>query len=76
MRKMLLTRINLLPGLRRGKYQKLSKRFKIILILKVALWRRFYTGFYDNNRKFIQMPLNEAADKVKISKKTLDDYLL
>jgi hypothetical protein len=43
---------------------------------QVALWRRLYTGFYDQDKTFIQMPLNEAAKKVNITKKTLDDYLL
>ncbi|EAR87186.1 hypothetical protein TTHERM_00363200 (macronuclear) [Tetrahymena thermophila SB210] len=46
------------------------------VVEKVALWRRFYTGFYDENGKFINMPLDNAALKVGISKKTLDDYLL
>lgn len=46
------------------------------VVEKVALWRRFYTGFYDENCKFINMPLENAALKVGISKKTLDDYLL
>jgi hypothetical protein len=40
------------------------------------LWRRFYTGFFDEKQKFISMPLDQAAFKVGISKKTLDDYLL
>lgn len=46
------------------------------VVEKVALWRRFYTGFYDEDGKFINMPLDNAALKVGISKKTLDDYLL
>lgn len=46
------------------------------VVEKVALWRRFYTGFFDENTKFISMPLDQAANKVGISKKTLDDYLL
>lgn len=46
------------------------------VVEKVALWRRLYTGFYDENWKFINMPLENAAQKVGISKKTLDDYLL
>jgi hypothetical protein len=53
-----------------------SKRYIFFDHSKVALWRRFYTGFYDENHKFVQMPLDQAASRVRISKKTLDDYLL
>ncbi|EGR28968.1 hypothetical protein IMG5_165640 [Ichthyophthirius multifiliis] len=55
----------------RVKERKISE-----VIEKVALWRRLYSGFYDENGKFVNMPLEEAANKVGISKKTLDDYLL
>lgn len=46
------------------------------VVEKVALWRRFYTGFYDERGNFIQKPLEQAAGEVGIAKKTLDDYLL
>lgn len=46
------------------------------VVQKVALWRRLYTGFYDENEQVVQMPLDQAALRVGISKKTLDDYLL
>lgn len=46
------------------------------VVEKVALWRRLYTGFFDENSKFVSMTLDQAANKVGISKKTLDDYLL
>ncbi len=46
------------------------------VVEKVALWRRFYTGFYDEKGNFIQKPLEQAATEVGIAKKTLDDYLL
>jgi len=46
------------------------------VIEKVSLWRWLYNGFYDNQGKFIKMSLEEAAKKVGISKKSLDDYLL
>ncbi|KAM3141868.1 hypothetical protein pb186bvf_005954 [Paramecium bursaria] len=46
------------------------------VVERVALWRRLYSGFYDQNKQFIQMPLDKAADRVHIQKKTLDDYLL
>lgn len=45
------------------------------VIQKVSLWRLLYTGFHKNG-VFIKMSLEEAAIKVKISKKSLDDYLM
>lgn len=42
----------------------------------MALWRRLYTGFFDEKGKYVSMPLDKAANKVGIQKKTLDDYLL
>lgn len=42
----------------------------------MALWRRFYTGFYDEKGNYIQKPLEQAATEVGVAKKTLDDYLL
>lgn len=41
----------------------------------MSLWRLLYTGF-DRNGVFVKMSLEEAAAKVKISKKSLDDYLM
>jgi hypothetical protein len=58
----------------RGSKQK-EKRIGEV-VEKVALWRRFYTGFYDEKGTFIQKPLELAAAEVGIAKKTLDDYLL
>ena len=46
------------------------------VVQKVALWRKFYTGFYDQFGNYIQKPLEAAAQEVGIAKKTLDDYLL
>ena len=46
------------------------------VVEKVALWRKFYTGFYDEAGNYIQKPLESAAQEVGIAKKTLDDYLL
>lgn len=46
------------------------------VVEKVALWRKFYTGFYDEFGTYIQKPLENAAQEVGIAKKTLDDYLL
>lgn len=56
---------------------KRSKERKIgYIIEKVFLWRKLYNGFYDDNNNFIKLTLEEAADKVGISKKSLDDYLI
>ena len=41
----------------------------------VALWRKLYYGFHDSDQKWIQMTLDQAANMINISKKTLDDYL-
>ena len=46
------------------------------MVEKVALWRKFYTGFYDETGNYIQKQLDVAAEDVGIAKKTLDDYLL
>ena len=45
------------------------------MIEAVSLWRLLYTGFHKNGA-FIKMSLEDAAQKVKISKKSLDDYLM
>ena len=45
------------------------------VIEKVAQWRRLYNGYYDNDFNHHRMSLERAADKVCVSKKSLDDYL-
>ena len=56
---------------------KRSKERKIgYIIEKVFLWRKLYNGFEDENGKIIKLTLEEAAEKVGISKKSLDDYLI
>ena len=45
------------------------------VIQKVSLWRLLYTG-YEKNGVIVKMTLDEAAVKVQISKKSLDDYLM
>ncbi len=56
---------------------KRSKERKIgFIIEKVYLWRKLYNGFFDDKSNFIKLTLEEAADKVGISKKSLDDYLI
>lgn len=44
------------------------------VIEKVVLWRKMHEGIEENGKK-IQIPLDVAAQRVGISKKTLDDYL-
>ena len=39
-------------------------------------WRKLYNGFYDEFGNFIKYSLDDAAKKIDISKKSLDDYLL
>jgi len=59
------------------KKSKRTKERKIgYIIEKVNLWRRLYNGFYNEEGVFIKNSLDEAAKLIKISKKSLDDYLL
>eukprot|EP00826_Nyctotherus_ovalis_P050055 TRINITY_DN6096_c0_g2_i1.p1 TRINITY_DN6096_c0_g2~~TRINITY_DN6096_c0_g2_i1.p1 ORF type:complete len:104 (+),score=31.78 TRINITY_DN6096_c0_g2_i1:566-877(+) len=39
-------------------------------------WRKLYAGLIDNNGQIMKYSLEEAAQKVGISKKSLDDYML
>ena len=45
------------------------------IIAKVSLWRRLYNGV-QRNGQLVRYTLEEAATKVDVSKKSLDDYLL
>jgi len=62
-----------------GKTHK-SKRMKerkiSDIVELVTLWRRLYHGIPDNNGNLLRYSLADAAKKVKVSKKSLDDYLL
>jgi hypothetical protein len=59
------------------KKSKRTKERKIgYIIEKVNSWRKLYNGFYDEGGKFIKHSLDDAAKKIGISKKSLDDYLL
>jgi len=42
----------------------------------VSLWRKLYNGVPDGKGNLVRYSLEEAAHKVGISKKSLDDYLL
>ena len=46
------------------------------VISKVCAWRRLWVGVSDENGDLQRYSLNEAAKIVKISRKSLDDYLL
>ena len=46
------------------------------IIEKVYAWRKFYNGYKDENNNFIKYSLDKAAEKIDVSKKSLDDYLL
>jgi response regulator of citrate/malate metabolism len=60
-----------------NKKSKRSKERKINFIIeKVLLWRKLYNGFEDEKGNITKLTLEEAADKVGISKKSLDDYLI
>eukprot|EP00826_Nyctotherus_ovalis_P065190 TRINITY_DN9578_c0_g2_i8.p1 TRINITY_DN9578_c0_g2~~TRINITY_DN9578_c0_g2_i8.p1 ORF type:complete len:232 (-),score=104.27 TRINITY_DN9578_c0_g2_i8:197-892(-) len=60
-----------------GREKKRPKERKISYVInKVMEWRKLYAGMIDNNGQIIKYSLEEAADKVGISKKSLDDYML
>ena len=59
------------------KANKRTKERKIgYIIEKVNAWRKYYNGYYDENGNFTKFSLDDAATKIDISKKSLDDYLL
>jgi hypothetical protein len=58
-----------------GGKSRIKERTIQEVIQKVSLWRLLYTGFHKNG-VYVKMSLEEAAQKVKISKKSLDDYLM
>lgn len=57
-------------GSRRTKERKIGD-----VIKKVSLWRQYYNGKMEHG-EVVKKSLEEAASEVKISKKSLDDYLL
>ena len=46
------------------------------IIEKVYAWRKLYNGFKDEKNNFLKYSLDNAAEKIAVSKKSLDDYLL
>ena len=61
-----------------GKMTESHKRERKIgyIIEKVYSWRKMYNGYKDQKNNFIKYSLDKAAEKINISKKSLDDYLL
>jgi hypothetical protein len=45
------------------------------IIDKVIEWRKFYSGVINEKNQQVRYSLEDAAREVKISKKSLDDYL-
>jgi len=59
-----------------GKKSRRSKERKLgYIIEKVFLWRKLFNGWNDEKKGFVKLTLEDAAQKVGISKKSLDDYL-
>jgi hypothetical protein len=55
--------------------QRNKERSIGFIIEKVAQWRKLYNGFYNERQELKRMSLEDAAAKVGVSKKSLDDYL-
>ena len=45
------------------------------MIRRVAVWRRLYSGRVDEKGNLVRYTLENAARKMGMSKKSLDDYL-
>lgn len=59
------------------KSSRRTKERKIgYIIEKVSKWRKLYNGVQTAKGEMIKVTLEEAANKIGISKKSLDDYLL
>lgn len=54
---------------------KKNERTLGFVIDKVKEWRRLYNGYFDDEGNHKRMKLADAADKISVKKKTLDDYL-
>ena len=56
---------------KRAKERKIGE-----IIKKVYMWRKLYIGYKDENGKLIKLSLEDSAEIIGISKKSLDDYLI
>ena len=61
---------------KKGEGRRKKERKIGYIIEKVSLWRKLYNGIQDGDGNTLRCSLEEAAEKVRISKKSLDDYLL
>ena len=61
-----------------GKMSDSQKRERKIgyIIEKVYAWRKLYNGYKDERNNYYKYSLDNAAEKINVSKKSLDDYLL
>ena len=55
--------------------QRNKERSIGFIIEKVTQWRKLYNGYYDDKNELKRMSLEQAANEVGVSKKSLDDYL-
>lgn len=59
----------------RSKCRRTKERRIGHIIDKVIEWRKFYSGAINDKNQQVKYSLEDAAREVKISKKSLDDYL-
>ena len=64
----------------KSKVKRVRERRISEIVRAVGLWRRLYCGVvvmshFGNETEMIRYSLDDAAQKVGISRKTLDDYL-
>ena len=59
----------------RSKCRRTKERRIGHIIDKVIEWRKYYSGVINDNNQQVKYSLEDAAREVKISKKSLDDYL-
>lgn len=70
-----MTRLLLIQDGGRDKGKRTKERSIEEIIQKVSLWRRLYNGVLREGN-LVRYSLEDAATKVNVSKKSLDDYLL
>jgi len=60
-----------------GRTHKRTKERTISEVIeKVSIWRSLYNGGLDDSNTMRKMSLDEAAKRVGVLKKSLDDYLM
>ena len=63
--------ITTMPIERKTKKRKIGN-----IIEKLKIWRSYHQGYANNYGKIVKLSLDEAAERVGLPKKSLDDYLL